>query len=294
MRLTVSTHPLSRHPRLAGLGRRGSYSCRPRSVLPVSSTSRSAAGRSIDFSGFLSALATTPPSRSSFFHLAQSVGPIPVHRPRTPRAFEAVRHPGFGRLSSLTHKPGGGLTPACSGLAALAADARRWAAPTSHLAFIGALSLSYSSFGSSGRRDRSSRSVGSTCCSLESAGRDGRPHHRTSIPCLASSPLSAGGTTVPAFFPRLCASHFTRSVLTSHGVRLHPGRCTGCSASRQPLESFVFVSHLEEHQLRIAAPGTNPVYISPRRHLGHTWAHPSRRPTPACSGLATLAADARR
>ena len=84
------------------------------------------------------------------------------------------------------------------------------------------------------------------------------------------------------------------SVLTSHGVRLHPGRRTGSSASRQPFASFVFLSHLEEHQLRIAAPGTNPVFISPRRHPGRTRAHSSSRPTPACSGLATLAADARR
>jgi len=102
------------------------------------------------------------------------------------------------------------LTPACSGLAALAADARRWAAPTSHLAFIGALSFSHSSFVSSGRPDRSSRSVGLTRCSLESAGGDGRPPHPTSIASLASSPLSAGSATRPASLPRLCASHFTR------------------------------------------------------------------------------------
>jgi hypothetical protein len=66
-----------------------------------------------------------PPSRSSSLRLAQSVGPVPVHGPGTPRAFEAVGHPGFGRLSSLTQTHGGGLTPACSGLATLAADARR-------------------------------------------------------------------------------------------------------------------------------------------------------------------------
>jgi hypothetical protein len=198
--------------------------------------------------------------------------------------------------SSLKPTPASGaqLTSACSGLAALAADARRWAAPTSHLAFIGALSLSHSSFGSSGRPARSSRPVGLPRCSLESAGGDGRRPHRTSIPSLASVQVSAGGTTVPTFLPRLRASHFTRGVLTSHGVRLHPGRCTGCSASRQLFESFVFVSHLEEHQLRIAAPGTTPVFISPRRHTGRTRAHSSRRPTPACSGLAALAADARR
>jgi hypothetical protein len=192
------------------------------------------------------------------------------------------------------HFVGRHLTPACSGLALLAADARRWAAPTSHLAFIGAPSFSHSSFVSSGRPDRSSRSVVLTRWSLESAGGDGRPPHPTSITSLASSPLSAGSAAPPAFLPRLCASHFTRERPRSHGVRLHPGRRTGSSASRQPFASFVFLNHLEEHQLRIAAPGTDPLFISPLRHPGRTRAHSSRRPTPACSGLAALAADARR
>ena len=82
------------------------------------------------------------------------------------------------------------------------------------------------------------------------------------------------------------------SVLSSHGVLLRSRRRAGSSASRQPFGSFVFFSHLEEHQLRIAEPGTDPVFISPPRHPGRTRAHSSRRPTPACSGLASLAADA--
>ena len=93
--------------------------------VPVFSTSGAAGTRTIGVFGFFSVHAAPPPSRSSSLRLAQSVGPVPVHGPGTPRAFEAVGHPGFGRLSSLTQTHGGGLTPACSGLATLAADARR-------------------------------------------------------------------------------------------------------------------------------------------------------------------------
>ena len=56
---------------------------------------------------------------------ARRSNPLHLSGPRKPRAPQAVRHPAFGRPSSLTLKHGGGLTPACSGLATLAADARR-------------------------------------------------------------------------------------------------------------------------------------------------------------------------
>ena len=77
-------------------------------------------------SDFRSALLTVAPSASSTSHLARSVAPVPTHSPQTPRASQAVGHPAFGQFSSLTLTHGGGLTPACSGLAALAADARRY------------------------------------------------------------------------------------------------------------------------------------------------------------------------
>ncbi len=76
-------------------------------------------------SGFRSALLPVAPSGSSTPHLARSVAPVPTHGPLTPRASKAVSHPAFGQFSSLTLTHGGGLTPACSGLATLAADARR-------------------------------------------------------------------------------------------------------------------------------------------------------------------------
>jgi hypothetical protein len=43
-----------------------------------------------------------------------------------------------------------------------------------------------------------------------------------------------------------------------------------------------------------AQPPRRPLPIHRRRHLGSTFALQPRRPTPACSGLAALAADARR
>ena len=79
----------------------------------------------LDVSGFPSALLTVAPPGSSTPHLARSVAPVPTHGPSIPRASQAVCHPAFGQFSSLTLTHGGGLTPACSGLATLAADARR-------------------------------------------------------------------------------------------------------------------------------------------------------------------------
>ena len=95
-----------------------------RVFLPVAFPTHASARRPFRPSGVRSLHAPKPP-RSSFLAGAQSVEAVPPHGPHTPRAFEAVRHPAFGPFAALNHTSGGGLTPACSGLASLAPDARR-------------------------------------------------------------------------------------------------------------------------------------------------------------------------
>ena len=113
--------------------------------------------------------------------------------------------------------------------------------------------------------------------------------HCISLPGLSRLyPRSAS----PSFsLSRLPVSHLTRDVPTRSGVQLHLARRTGSSAFRPPVKLLVYFSHPDEHQLRIAAPTTDPAIICFHRLPSRTQAHPGRRPTPACSGLATLAAD---
>ncbi len=150
--------------------------------------------------------------------------------------------------------------------AALATDARRWAAPTSHLAFIEALSLFCSFPGLSERLARFVHTSGVPLSSLASAAarHDSLP---TSIPPPDLSRLCPRGATSsvsPLPFP---TSHLTRGVPTRSGVRLHVARRTGSSTLRAPLKPFAFISHEDEHQLRIAAPNTSRVHLLPSPSL---------------------------
>jgi hypothetical protein len=98
----------------------------------VSHTSHSRASGSLPSSRGLSVLPLGPGGVSTiasvvpaFPHLPSPLGPVSVQRPSPPRAFAAIRHSALGQFSSPIHTRRGGLTPACSGLAALATDARR-------------------------------------------------------------------------------------------------------------------------------------------------------------------------
>ncbi len=117
--LTYSCAPHASHPSGFPAGLASVPGSTPRRI----SFSR-AGSSSLQTPGVRSSHASKPP-RSSFLPRAHSAQAVPPHGPRTPRAFEAIRHPAFRRFAALTHTTGGGLTPACSGLATLAADARR-------------------------------------------------------------------------------------------------------------------------------------------------------------------------